>query len=108
MPKVKVISRDKRDFAPGARPATELARVYRSAQPELHPFERGREYVRAVNAVKLDKHFSKPFVGALNGHMDGVNCLAKSPVALSTIVSGGCDGELIRWNLTDRTEAWRV
>jgi len=108
MVKVKVISRDKRDFAPGAKAPSELARVFRSAQPELHPFERGREYVRALNAVKLDKHFSKPFVGALGGHMDGVNCLAKSPVALATIVSGGCDGEIIRWNLTDREEAWRV
>ena len=60
------------------------------------------------SSVKLDKKFSKPFVGALNGHNDGVNCLAKSANALSTLVSGGCDGELIRWNLIERTEAWRV
>lgn len=106
--KVKVISRDKRDFAPGARSSTELTRMHRSMQPELHPFEKGREYVRALNAVKLDKHFAKPFVGALSGHMDGVNCLAKSPVAVSTLVSGGCDGEIIRWSLIDQAAAWRV
>ena len=108
MVKIKPISRDKRDFAAGARAPTELARVHRSAQPELHPFEKGREYVRALNAVKLDKHFSKPFVGALSGHNDGVHCIAKSPVALSTLVSGGCDGELIRWNLTEREPAWKT
>jgi WD repeat and SOF domain-containing protein 1 len=108
MVKVKAISRDKRDFAPGALAPSELTRVSRSSQPELHPFEKGREYVRAVNAVKLDKHFSKPFVGALSGHMDGVQCLAKSPAAISTLVSGGCDGEIIRWNLTEREAAWRV
>lgn len=106
MVKVACISRDKRDFERGS--SSELSKVRRSNQPELHPFERGREYVRALNAVKLDKHFSKPFVGALSGHMDGVYCLAKSPAALTTIASGGCDGEIIRWDLVDRTAAWRV
>ena len=62
----------------------------------------------ARSSVKLDKKFSKPFVGALSGHADGVNCLAKCANALSTLVSGGCDGELIRWNLIDRAAAWRV
>lgn len=108
MVKVRAISRDKREFSASAKAPSELARVCRSAQPELHPFERGREYARALNAVKLDKHFAKPFIGALNGHMDGVNCMAKSPVALDTLVSGGCDGEIFRWNLTDRAAAWRV
>ena len=46
-------------------------RVQRSMAPELHPFEKAREYKRAVNAVKLDRHFAKPFVGALSGHFDG-------------------------------------
>jgi len=85
-----------------------MAKVHRSMQPELHPYQKSREYVRALNAVKLDKHFSKPFVGALSGHMDGVNCLAKSPSALTTLVSGGCDGEVIRWDLTDREVLWRA
>lgn len=104
--KIKAISRDRRDFMKGS--SQELTKVKRSQQPELHPFQKGREYVRALNAVKLDKHFAKPFVGALSGHMDGVHCLAKSPTALTMLVSGGCDGEVIRWNLTDRQVAWRV
>ena len=106
MVKIKAISRDSRDFTKGS--SSEMAKVHRSMQPELHPYQKSREYVRALNAVKLDKHFSKPFVGALSGHMDGVNCLAKSPSALTTLVSGGCDGEVIRWDLTDRQALWRV
>ena len=106
MVKIKPISRDRRDFEAGTK--SELAPVRRSAQPELHPFEKSREYVRALNAVKLDKHFAKPFVGALSGHTDSVNCLAKSPAALSTLVSGSCDGEVIRWDLATREPQWRV
>lgn len=104
--KIKPLCRDKRDYVKGS--SSELTKVVRSLAPEVHPFERGREYVRALNAVKLDKHFSKPFVGALSGHMDGVNCMAKSPAAISTIISGGCDGEIIRWDLSERAQLWRA
>ncbi len=33
-----------------------------------HPFEAEREYTRALNSVKLEKVFAKPFLGALDGH----------------------------------------
>ena len=104
MVKIKAISRDRRDFTRERK--GELMRVSRNPQPELHPFERAREYTRAVNAVKLDRHFAKPFVGALSGHADSVHCMAKSLGALSTVVSGGADGELRRWNLAERSTAW--
>lgn len=102
--KIKVISRNKTEFTRERK--GELTRVVRSAAPELHPFERAREYQRALNAVKLDRHFAKPFVAALTGHMDGVYCLAKSMASISTIVSGGCDGEIRRWDLTERNMLW--
>ena len=47
--------------------------------PELHPFEAEREYQRAMNAVKLERVFAKPFLGSLDGHRDGLTCLAKHP-----------------------------
>lgn len=106
MVKITAISRDRREFVGSS--SQDVAKVQRSQQPELHPFERGREYVRALNAVKLDKHFAKPFVGALSGHMDGVNCMAKSPATLTTLCTGGCDGEVIRWDLTTQQPAWRA
>ena len=92
--KVKVISRDKRDFTKARK--SEITPVARSLAPEVHPLQRAREYKRALNAVKLDKHFSKPFIGALSGHLDGIHCLAKSPASLATLLSGSCDGELRR------------
>lgn len=62
--------------------------------------ETPREYVRALNAVKLDKVFSKPFIGCLDGHSEGVSCMTNHPKLLSTIASGAVDGEVRLWNLS--------
>lgn len=67
--------------------------VPRNYDPTLHPFEVCREYTRALNATKLDRVFAKPFLASLDGHRDGVNCMAKHTTALSTLLSGSCDGE---------------
>lgn len=76
--------------------------VPRNYDPSLHPFEAPREYVRALNATKLERVFAKPFVGNLDGHRDGVYCLAKHPKKLSTLVSGAFDGEIRLWDVTQR------
>lgn len=68
--------------------------VPRNYDPALHPFEIPREYTRALNATKLDRIFAKPFLASLDGHRDGVNCMAKHPESLSTVLSGACDGEV--------------
>jgi WD repeat and SOF domain-containing protein 1 len=68
--------------------------VPRNYDPSLHPFEGLREYTRALNAVKLERVFAKPFVGNLDGHTDGVSCLGKHPQHLSLLVSGSYDGEV--------------
>lgn len=59
--RIKVLSRDEKKYT-RERP-NDLQRVQRNAAPELHPFERAREYKRALNAVKLDRVFAKPFLG---------------------------------------------
>ncbi|KAJ0065906.1 hypothetical protein NL108_000153, partial [Boleophthalmus pectinirostris] len=74
----------------------------RNYDPSLHPFEVNREYTRALNATKLDRVFAKPFLASLDGHRDGVNCMAKHTTRLSSLLSGSCDGELKIWNLTKR------
>ena len=61
-----------------------------------------REYVRALNAVKLERVFAKPFVGSLDGHTDGVSSLAKHPSRLSCLASGAFDGEIRLWDLASR------
>ncbi|VDM19857.1 unnamed protein product [Wuchereria bancrofti] len=63
------------------------------------PFQVQVEYTRAVNAAKLNRVFAKPFISSLDGHNDGVSVLCKHPLRLSTILSGGRDGQVRIWNL---------
>lgn len=58
----------------------------------MHPFSRARERNRALNAAKMERIFSKPFVASLEGHVDSVGVLAKKPRALNVIASGSGDG----------------
>lgn len=74
----------------------------KNPDPALHPFQRAREYVRAVNAAKLDRMFAKPFVAALSGHIDGIYCMNRHLTDLKTVVSGSGDGELRIWNLASQ------
>jgi len=104
--KIKTISRSEVDHTRDCK--RDLQKVHRNLDPKLHPFEKAREYTRALNATKLDKVFAKPFVGALDGHMDGVNCVAASPTSLSAFLSGSCDGEIRLWDLSHRRTVWSV
>ncbi|KAL2916680.1 Protein sof1 [Polyrhizophydium stewartii] len=102
---VKTISRPA-DFA---RERTgDIFRVNKNVDPALHPFERAREYTRALNATKLERLFAKPFLSAMSGHIDGVYCLAKHPTQLSTVVSGSGDGEIRMWSLTSQSCVWKA
>eukprot|EP00111_Clytia_hemisphaerica_P005655 TCONS_00016425-protein len=95
--KVKVIARNPDNYVRGSN--QEIDRVPRNLDPDLHPFEAAREYTKAMNAVKLERVFAKPFLKSLDGHTDGVFCLRRSLTSLSTIASGSCDGEIKLWNL---------
>ena len=64
--------------------------------------QRAVEYKRALNAVKLDKTFAKPFAGQFAGHADAVLCMAKSPTSLTELVSGAADGEIRVWDVPSR------
>lgn len=87
---------------------TDISRVQRSMKEEDHPFAQAREYKRALNAVKLDKVFAKPYVGTLVGHPDGVTCLARATGEISYIVSGGYDGEVRLWNAASRHCLYKI
>lgn len=73
--------------------------VPRNFDPSLHPFTAPREYTKALNAVKLERVFAKPFICNLEGHKDAISCICKHPSQLSTLLSGAYDGELRMWNL---------
>lgn len=73
--------------------------VPRNYDPALHPLQAQREYVRALNATKLERVFAKPFIGNLEGHHDGVTCFAKHPSLLVSMTSGAYDGGICVWDL---------
>ncbi|XP_076628367.1 DDB1- and CUL4-associated factor 13 [Colletes latitarsis] len=99
--KVKMLTRNPDEHIRETK--RDIHKVPRNYDPALHPFDAAREYTRALNAVKLERVFAKPFVGCLEGHRDGVSTLCKHPFQLSTLISGAFDGEVREWNLTHRT-----
>ncbi|CAG9804602.1 unnamed protein product [Chironomus riparius] len=98
--KVKVLSRNPDDYIRDTK--TEFHKVTRNYSKEVHPFEEQREYVRALNATKIERMFAKPLIGDLSGHKDGISCIAKHPTQLSTLVTGSFDGDVCVWNLPTR------
>lgn len=98
--KVKVINRSVSEFTRETN--QDIHRIKRNYDSNLHPFQFEREYKRALNAVKLDKIFAKPFLASLSGHQESVQCLLKHPNSLSTLISGSCDGKIKIWNLINK------
>ncbi|XP_004929492.1 DDB1- and CUL4-associated factor 13 [Bombyx mandarina] len=98
--KIKVISRNPEDYLRATK--RDIQKIPRNYDPSLHPLEAPREYVRALNAVKLERVFAKPFIGCLDGHRDGVSTMAKHPSQLAVLASGAFDGEVRIWDLTVR------
>jgi len=87
---VRTISRNEAEYTRERK--VDVVRMQRNPDPSQHPFEKAREYTRALNAVKLDKIFAKPFVAALSGHTDSVFSLWRHSDSLSHVFSGSCDG----------------
>ena len=104
--KIKLLTRSEEQSTRGA--ATEQHRLHKNADPKLHPFERAREYTRAVRAVKVERMFAKPFIGAMDDHSDTVMCAATSPTSLAAFITGAADGEAIVWDLPSRAKLWSV
>ena len=102
--KIRTISRTEESYL--RKSTHDIVKVHRNRDPSIHPFEREREYTRALNAVKLDKVFAKPFVGALDGHRDGIHCMTTVRSSLIPLISGACDGELRVWDLQTRKLVW--
>ncbi|ORY07260.1 WD40-repeat-containing domain protein [Clohesyomyces aquaticus] len=103
--KIKALSRS---AASAQAPGSNVARLPRNLDPELHPFERAREYTRALNATKIERIFAQPFLGSFEpGHVDGVYSFAKDPESLEHFASGSGDGIVKVWDLPSREERWQ-
>ena len=102
--KIKTISRSEEDYS--RKSTMDITKVHRNRDPALHPFERAREYTKALVATKLDKMFAKPVVASLDGHTDGVYCCSTVRNKNVAFISGACDGELKVWDLARRKCFW--
>ena len=102
--KITTISRTEEDFCRKSK--HDITKVHRNRDPVIHPFEKAREYTKALVATKLDKMFAKPFIAALDGHTDGVYCA--SPIRNKNVpfISGSCDGEIKVWDLSRNACYW--
>ncbi|KXN89697.1 DDB1- and CUL4-associated factor 13, partial [Leucoagaricus sp. SymC.cos] len=80
----------------------------RNLNPLMHPFARARERTRALNAAKMDRIFAKPFVTALEGHIDAVETMAKQPDSLVNVASGSWGGDVILHNLLTRSITTKI
>lgn len=101
--KIKTIKRSSDDYVPVK--STQESQLPRNLNPELHPFERAREYTKALNATKLERMFAQPFVGQFgHGHRDGVYMIAKNYNNLNKLASASGDGVIKYWNMSTRQE----
>ncbi|XP_039015390.1 costunolide synthase-like [Hibiscus syriacus] len=75
--KMKVISRSTDEFT--RERSQDMQWVFPNFYPSLRSQERAVEYVRSLNAAKLDKIFARPFIGAMDGYRDSIKCMAKTP-----------------------------
>ncbi|CCU75509.1 U3 small nucleolar RNA associated protein [Blumeria hordei DH14] len=92
-----------------AQAGSDVQKQPRNLDSALHPFERAREYTRALNATKLERMFAAPFIAQLGkGHVDGVYSMAKDPNSLQRFASGSGDGVVKVWDLTSRDEIWNT
>lgn len=103
--KIKVISRNPDNYLRETK--HDIHKVPRNYDPDLHPLEAVREYKLALNAVKLERVFAKPFVGSLT-HSEGVTAMCRHPNRLSNVFTGTVDGQLHLWNLPHKKCEWTV
>lgn len=102
--KVNVLTRDEESFTRERK--TDQYKVFQNLDPILHPFQKEREYTRALNAIKLERVFAKPFLFALDGHKDGVYSMSRVHGNLGYLLSGDGEGEMKLWNVSSRREIW--
>lgn len=101
--KIKTISRSADTYVPVRN--TQESSLPRNLNPALHPFERAREYTKALNATKLERMFAQPFVGQLgDGHRDGIYSIAKNFDTVNQVASGSGDGVIKYWDMISREE----
>ena len=104
--KIKALHLDASDYS--VKKAGDRQPLVRNPGKTACPNHKHVEYMRALAAAKLDRMFAKPFVAALDGHVDSVTVLARSRKLLSApVVSGSADGGICFWDISSRGLVWQ-
>ncbi len=106
MVKINTICRSEKDYSRETK--NDIMKVQRNPNPNLHVMSKPWEFQRALVASKIQKIFSKPFVGNLSGHTDAISILCKSPMSMTNFVSGSFDGEIRFWDLSLRKTLFNI
>jgi WD repeat and SOF domain-containing protein 1 len=106
MVKLNVITRTNKDFERDTN--KDIFKVDRVIQSQEDRLGQAVEYQRALNAAKMQKMFSQPYLFTLDEHSDGISCMAKSRENLSNIFSGSFNGEVVCWNLIKRKPVFKI
>ncbi|RXG60480.1 DDB1- and CUL4-associated factor 13 [Armadillidium vulgare] len=102
---IKVLSRNPDHYMRETK--QDIYKMQRNFDPDLHPLHAAREYKQALNAVKLERVFAKPFIGSLS-HSESVSSMCRHSHSLSCIYSGTVEGELYLWDLQSKKCKWKV
>lgn len=106
MVKVRTICRNPKEYE--KKSAKDMMKIQRNTDPSLHPFKEAREYQRALNSAKLEKIFSKPFIAALDVHVDSIISMAKNHNSMIEFVTGSVSGEIVMWDLHKKTHEFVI
>ncbi|KAL9641768.1 hypothetical protein ABK040_009089 [Willaertia magna] len=104
--KIKNISRDDESYT--RKTNFETQRSFSDPNPDIHRFEKPREYLRALNATKIESIYAKPFLADLSGHADTPTVLAFDPNSNSHLISASSDGQIRVWDITDKKTIYAI
>ncbi|THD17990.1 putative u3 small nucleolar rna (U3 snorna) associated protein [Fasciola hepatica] len=98
--KVRILSRNPSEYR--RETSDDVFKIPRNYSQEEHPFASEREYVRAMNAAKIQRIMAKPFIGALEGTTERMTSISLNSETLGLAVFGTADGKIQYWDIALR------
>jgi len=99
--KIEAIYHNKRDRKKETKSDLPMRRY--AKDPVYHPMLLEREYVRALNATKIEKIMAKPFVTALMQNTEGIHLLVKDSES-ATFATASYDNTAVVWDMKSKTK----
>jgi WD repeat and SOF domain-containing protein 1 len=75
-----------------------ILKQYQQFNENLSPNEKALEYKRAMNGVKIERIFAKPFISAFE-HNHCVTCMTNNKLHPNSLFTGCADGEINLWDV---------